>query len=263
MLYSKTENGTITFSVEKLAVEVFPSRAEMGKQVATDVAKCIEKILLTKQEVNIIFAAAPSQVEVLYNLVDNKTIDWSSVNAFHMDEYVGIDKEAPQSFGNFLRDHIFGKVAFKSVHYINGQATDTEKECERYAALLQDKKPDIVCLGIGENGHIAFNDPNEADFKDPKAVKVVELDYICRQQQVNENCFSEISKVPTHAFTLTIPTLLSADFMFCTVPAMNKAMAVKRTLSENISEQCPATILRTKGNTKLYLDEQSSSLINF
>lgn len=262
MLYTKTEKGTITFYKEKLAVEIFTSRDEMGKKVAEDVSYIIKELLSQKSEVNIIFAAAPSQEEMLHYLKADLTIDWSSINAFHMDEYIGIDQDAPQGFGNFLKDRLFSKVPFKTVNYLNGKAVDAEKECARYAILLEELKVDIVCLGIGENGHIAFNDPLVADFNDPKAVKVVELDDVCRQQQVNENCFSAIEQVPTHAFTVTIPSLLKADYMFCTVPARNKAIAVKHTLYDDVTEDCPATILRTKDNAKLYLDNQSSSLIN-
>lgn len=261
MLYTKTEQGTIQFKKDKLAVEIFPGRVEMGKKVAADVSEKIRELLKQKSEVNIIFAAAPSQEEMLQSLVADTTIDWSSINAFHMDEYKGISEDAPQGFGNFLRDRIFSKVPFRSVNYLNGKAEDLEQECNRYAALLAKYKVDIVCLGIGENGHIAFNDPIVADFNDPLAVKVVELDDICRQQQVNENCFASFDLVPTHAFTVTIPSLLKADYMFCTVPAINKANAVKMTLNDEISEKCPATILRTKENAKLYLDDKSSSLI--
>lgn len=263
MLYTKTEQGTIRFKKDKLNVEIFPSRIEMGKKVAADVSMKIKELLTQKDEVNIIFAAAPSQEELLQFLVADSDIDWSSVNAFHMDEYIGLSPDAPQGFGNFLRERIFDRVPFRSVNYLNGQALDATKECNRYAALLQEYKVDIVCLGIGENGHIAFNDPVVADFNDPLAVKVVELDIMCRQQQVNENCFTDFALVPTHAFTVTIPSLMKADYMFCTVPAINKANAVKMTLSDSVSELCPATILRTKENVKLYLDDKSSSLIQF
>ncbi len=152
-----------------------------------------------KAVINMIFAAAPSQSDFLKVLRNDASIDWSRINAFHMDEYIGLDKDAPQGFGNLLKREIFGLVPFKTVNYINGSAADPEKECERYATLLNENPVDIVCLGIGENGHIAFNDPPVADFNDPKLVKVVDLEQICRQQQVNDNCFTAIELVPEKA----------------------------------------------------------------
>ena len=215
-------------------------------------------MLQTNPVINIIFAAAPSQQECLRSLVEDKSIEWTRINAFHMDEYIGLPAGAPQSFDNFLKNHIFAKVPFRQVNYINGSNPDFDQECTRYANLLKANPVDIVCLGIGENGHIAFNDPPVADFNDNKVIKVVELDLVCRQQQVNDKCFDVLGQVPTHAFTLTIPTLLSADYLFCVVPATNKAEAVYRTLNEEISEKCPATILRTKDHVVLYLDHESS-----
>ena len=207
-----------------------------------------------------IFAAAPSQNDVLKALADDPEIPWNRVNAYHMDEYVGLAPDAPQGFGNFLRDHIFGLVPMKSVNYID-PTEDPEVEAERYGALLEKNPTDIVVLGIGENGHIAFNDPPVADFNDPKWVKVVELDPVCRNQQVNDGCFKSIDEVPTHALTLTCPTLTRAPYMFCIVPAPTKAKAVYATVRGEIGEHCPATILRRHDNAVLYLDEASSALL--
>ena len=166
-----------------------------------------------------IFAAAPSQNDVLLALTEDKSIDWTRVNAFHMDEYVGLPKDAPQGFGNFLSAHIFSLAPFKSVNYIDCTAENPEAECERYAELLKNNPTDIVVMGIGENGHIAFNDPWVADFNDEKWVKVVPLDEVCRNQQVNDGCFAHVDEVPTHALTLTVPTLVRAPWLFCIVPA--------------------------------------------
>lgn len=263
MSYSETKTAaTASFAKDKLQIKAFSTRDEMGKRAASDIAEAIKGLLQNKPVINIIFAAAPSQQDCLRYLTENKSIDWSRINAFHMDEYIGLPDGAPQSFGNFLKNHIFAKVPFRTVNYINGSNPDYEQECDRYAKLLADNPVDIVCLGIGENGHIAFNDPPVADFNDPKAIKVVELDLVCRQQQVNDKCFESLKQVPTHAFTLTIPTLLSAEYLFCVVPATNKAEAVYRTLNEEISEKCPATILRTKDNVILYLDNESSKKLN-
>lgn len=262
MSFTEIERSVIAFTKEKLEVRVFSTREDMGKQAAIDVAKVMNEHLEREEELNMIFAAAPSQQEFMQYLTANKSIKWEKVNAFHMDEYIGLDVDAPQGFGNFLKHRLFSKVPFKSVNYINGQASDPDKECERYSELLKNNSVDIVCLGIGENGHIAFNDPSVADFNDSKSVKVVELDTECRQQQVNEGLFANLDLVPKYAITVTIPQLLKAELMFCMVPAKNKAQAVYRTLNDIISENCPATILRLKDKAILYLDNESASLLD-
>jgi glucosamine-6-phosphate deaminase len=263
MAMSNSENrfNPVEFVQDKMVVSIFNSRNEMGQKAAQDTAEAIKQILLIKNEVNIIFAAAPSQNEFLMHLVKDKSVPWFKINAFHMDEYIGLHEDAPQGFGNFLKNLIFGKVNFKSVHYINGNATNIQQECDRYQNLLSQNPVDIVCLGIGENGHIAFNDPPVADFNDKLTDKEVELDVSCRQQQINENCFSSLELVPLKAITLTIPTLLKANYLFCIVPSSGKAAAVYNTLYNEIDEKCPATILRNKENVKLYLDKDSAKLL--
>ena len=250
-----------TYKVDKLTVKIMPNRKEMGEVSANDIKNKIKELLSEKSEINMIFAAAPSQNDVLKSLVEDTSIEWNRVNAYHMDEYIGLDKNAPQGFGNFLKAHIFGLVPFKSVNYIDITTTDPEKEAERYGKLLKENPTDIVVMGIGENGHIAFNDPPVADFNDAKVVKPVKLDEICRQQQVNDGCFKTIDEVPTHAMTLTVPTLVSAPYLFCIVPAPTKANAVYETLNGTIDEHCPASILRKQDNAILYLDGDSSKLL--
>ena len=247
--------------VDKLRVEIYENRTLMGEAAARDIKAKIAELLSEKAEINMIFAAAPSQNDVLKALVEDKSIEWNRVNAYHMDEYIGLEKDAPQGFGNFLKAHIFGLVPFKSVNYIDITATDPEAEAARYGALLDANPTDIVVMGIGENGHIAFNDPPVADFKDEKTVKPVQLDEVCRQQQVNDGCFASIDKVPTHAMTLTVPTLVRAPYLFCIVPAPTKAKAVYETLNGSIDEHCPASILRLQDNAVLYLDNESSKLL--
>lgn len=251
----------IEFKKDLLTVKQYDNRTLMGEGAANDIAKAINELLKKDGDINIIFAAAPSQNDVLLSLINNKTIDWQRINAFHMDEYVGLSKDAPQGFGNFLKEHIFSLVPFKSVNYLNPEASDVEAECQRYTNLLKEYPTDIVVMGIGENGHIAFNDPPVADFKDEKMVKKVKLDEICRQQQVNDGCFSDISLVPTHALTLTVPCLMSAKYHFCIVPAKTKAQAVYNTINNDINEKCPATILRKADNAVLYIDNESSVLL--
>lgn len=167
-----------SFKKDLLQVNIYNTRAEMGRAAALDIKACILGLLKEKETINMIFAAAPSQNEVLEALAFDKDIPWNRVNAFHMDEYIGLKKGAPQAFGNFLREHIFGLAGFKSVNYINANAVDAKEECERYSALLKEYPTDIVVMGIGENGHIAFNDPPVADFNDKFAAKPVTLDEI-------------------------------------------------------------------------------------
>lgn len=250
-----------TFEKDLLTVNVYESRDEMGVAAATDIKAKILSLLKEKESIRMIFAAAPSQNEVLAALAYDSEIPWERVHAFHMDEYIGLPADAPQGFGNFLRAHIFGVAPFASVNYIDISAVDAHAECARYAALLSEAPIDIVVMGIGENGHIAFNDPPVADFNDPKAVKPVALDEVCRRQQVNDGCFATLSDVPKTAITLTVPTLFAGGALFCIVPASSKANAVKNTLTGEIGERCPATVLRRHPNAVLYLDEDSSALL--
>jgi glucosamine-6-phosphate deaminase len=245
---------------DRLSVKLLENRALMGELAATMVSEKINELLGTKQFVNMIFAAAPSQNDFLEALV-TKDVDWSRINAFHMDEYLKLDANAPQGFGNFLRDRLFNKVMFRTVHYLDGNAQDAQQECLRYSNLLDHYKTDIVCLGIGENTHLAFNDPHVADFDDPVLVKVVDLDEQCRVQQVNDGCFNTVKDVPTHALTLTIPALFKSAYAYCMVPGENKAKAVYHTLNESISEKYPSTILRKHPNAVLFIDKKSSALI--
>ena len=245
---------------DRLTVKIMPNRTEMGEVAAKDIVAAIKEALGKKEEINMIFAAAPSQNDVLQSLVESD-VEWSRINAFHMDEYIGLDKSAPQGFGNFLMDHIFCKVPFKSVNLIDCSADDPEAECDRYAKLLEENPVDIIIMGIGENGHIAFNDPWVADFKDSRKVKTVLLDEVCRQQQVNDGCFTSIDLVPKSAITLTCPVFKEAPQLFCIVPAATKANAVKNTVYGAINEDCPATILRQHPAAVLYLDADSAALL--
>ncbi len=251
-----------TFTCEKLTVKKADSRAEMGKIAAADCAETLRKLLAEKDTVSMIFAAAPSQNETLAALCAEPGIDWNRVIAFHMDEYVGLANDHPQSFGTYLREHVFSLLPFKAIHYLKGDAADPAEECARYGKLLADNPVDIVCLGIGENGHIAFNDPGVADFDDPVPVKLAELDNVCRMQQVHDGCFPTIDDVPTHAFTLTIPSLTNAAHLFCSVPAATKAEAVYRTCNEEITENCPATIMRRHSHAVMYVDPDSGAKLN-
>lgn len=246
---------------DKLEIKIFETRDEMGKAAAEDIAAAIKAMLSEKPEINMIFAAAPSQNDMLLHLCEANDIEWERINAYHMDEYIGLNPDAPQCFSNFLKTYIFDLKPFKSVNCINAGAADACAEAERYAKLLEENPVDIVCMGIGENGHIAFNDPYVADFNDEKTVKIVELDEVCRMQQVNDGCFAKLDDVPKCALTLTVPALMRAKYNFCVVPAKTKAEAVKNTVEGDISEKCPATVLRQKDGAILYCDKDSSALI--
>ncbi len=250
---------TQELTANKLKVKIYDTRLEMGTRAATDVVAAIKSLLMQQDNVNMIFAAAPSQNEFLKTLSEEKSLSWNRVNAFHMDEYIGLHKEAPQSFGQFLKERIFAKVPFRQVFYIDGNAADPQQECSRYNDLLKQYPADIVCMGIGENGHIAFNDPHVADFNDPTLVKIVDLSAASRHQQVHDGCFTTIEEVPVAAITLTIPALVNANAVYCIVPGNTKARAVYHTFRSEIKEQYPSTILRKHGNATLYLDKDSAS----
>lgn len=249
-----------TEKIDELQLRVFPTREKMGKSAAYDVANCMLNLLQSKDSIRMVFAAAPSQSEFLYVLTQIKEIPWERVQVFHMDEYVGLEADAPQRFSNFLRRNLFDIVHPGKINLIMPDKEHPETECERYTKLLEEEPIDMVCLGIGENGHIAFNDPPVADFMDQKKVKIVELDQMCRQQQVNDGCFPGIEYIPTHAVTLTIPAMMSAQYLFTMVPGINKKEAVKNTLKGEISTKCPASILRTHTNCILYVDSDSAPL---
>jgi glucosamine-6-phosphate deaminase len=250
-----------TLIKDKLEVLVLENRLALGKASAEQVSARIKQLLQVKPRVNIIFAAAPSQNEFLSVLIEDKSIEWQKINAFHMDEYLGLPTGSSQLFSRFLKESIFNLVPFSSVNCINGNAENPEEECARYTDLLRKFPVDIVCMGIGENTHIAFNDPPVANFKDPKLVKVVKLDTACRQQQVNDGCFPTLDDVPTHAITLTVPALMQATDVYCMVPGKTKAQAIAYTLNEPVSEQYPSTILRTHERAALFVDADSFSLI--
>jgi glucosamine-6-phosphate deaminase len=252
------------FSVDSLQVQVYDDRAEAGRAAALGVSKAILDRQAAAGRTNVVFAAAPSQDEFLAALVACKGIDWARVVGFHMDEYLGLPAEHRGSFRRYLQEHLFGLVGLDQsrLRLIAGERHDRPlKTCLAYEDLLLAEPPDIVCAGIGENGHLAFNDPPVADFLDPVKVKVVRLDQSCRAQQVHDGCFERIEEVPTHAITLTIPALLAAPVVSVVVPGPRKASAVLSTLRGPVSETCAATALRRHGGAILYLDRDSARLV--
>lgn len=237
---------------DNLSVEIHPNRLSAGIEAGQKAAKELKRILEQKGRARMVFAAAPSQDEALEELVADPEIDWSKVVAFHMDEYVGLTIDAPQRFSHYLKIHLFDKISIGEVNLITGD--DPEQVCKEYAQKLGEGSIDIVCMGVGENGHIAFNDPSVADFQDTKTIKVVQLDDTCRQQQVNDGCFPDLDSVPEQAITLTVPALLSGACLICTVPGRRKGRAIRQMLFGDISTTCPASILRSHKNCTLYVD---------
>ena len=237
-----------------------PSRAELGRKAARDIAEAIRNGLQQKPQLRIMFAAAPSQGEMLAALRMEPGIDWRRVHAFHMDEYIGLEPGVAQRFGSWLSKTFFDHVPLGSVQLIEPR-DDAGAECIRYASALAEGPLDLILLGIGANGHLAFNDP-PADLNDPVPVQVVKLDEMCRRQQVLDGCFGSLDEVPKTAITVTVPTLLSGQELFCCVPGNLKASAVQAALESPVSGDCPATALRTHARCTLYLDPDSSSMIS-
>jgi glucosamine-6-phosphate deaminase len=233
----------------------------MGRAAATHVVSLLSRLLSEKGSARVIFACAPSQDQFLEALLPLAAghIDWRRVTAFHMDEYVGLSAAHPASFRNYLNSHLLSKISVGQFHAIQGEAPDPSVECARYAALIDAAPIDLICLGIGENGHLAFNDPPVANFNDSHSAKIVDLDPICRQQQVNDGCFGSLDEVPKKAITLTLPVFRGAHHLSVVVPGERKAAAVQATVLGPIHTDCPASLLRTRTNSTLFLDTASAA----
>ncbi len=252
---------TRTLQVDNLNISVYQDSKVMGDSAADFVAESLHKTIAEKSCANLILATGASQFSFLEALKERK-IDWQKITVFHLDEYKGISDQHPASFRKYLKDRILDEVAPKKIYFLNGDADTLDKEMNDYAEQLKKHPIDIACIGIGENGHIAFNDPPVADFNDPKLVKLVTLDDDCRNQQLGEGWFPTFEDVPKEALTLTIPAIMSSKTISCVVPDARKANAIYNTLYADMNTQCPATILRTHTNTSLFLDDASASEIS-
>ncbi|MGH9325612.1 MAG: glucosamine-6-phosphate deaminase [Terriglobia bacterium] len=248
-----------TMRAGNLALNVYESRKEMGKAAAEDVARRLNALAAEHETVPVIFATGDSQRATLEALTAREDVPWDKVIGFHMDEYLGIPEDHPASFRKYLREYLTSRAPQLRFYPVMGSDPDPAKVCREYAELLGKHRPLLCLLGIGENGHLAFNDPAEADFHDPEVLKVVTLDAACRQQQVNEGWFPSLEAVPRQAITLTIPTLMRVPELFASVPGSRKAHIVRRTVEEPVSTQCPATIMRTHPNATAYLDRDSAA----
>jgi glucosamine-6-phosphate deaminase len=241
-----------------LRVETHGSVEAMAAAAAAEAAHVLRRVLEAGQGARVVFAAAPSQSAMLAALIAEPGIDWTRVTAFHMDDYLGLGAEAPQRFSNWLDAHVFGHLKVAAFHRMPVEL-GAERACAEYEARLAEAPLDLGLLGIGVNGHIAFNDPPVADFDDPAQVKAVELDRVCRQQQVDDGCFSSFDQVPTHALTLTVPALMAARRIVCTVPGAHKAAAVARLRRGPIGTDAPATILRIHPDATLHIDREAAN----
>lgn len=248
----------INFQADKLEVKLFETNDGLGQAAAESVAEILQAAIAQKGSANLILATGASQIKFL-DYLQKQAIDWQKITVFHLDEYKDLPETHLASFRKYLKERILEKVNPRQVHYLNGDAPDVDAEVARYENLLKEHSIDVACIGIGENGHIAFNDPPVADFNDPKLVKVVELDEACRLQQLGEGWFPTLNDVPKEALSLTIPAIMRAKRISCVVPGIQKAKAVCNALNQEISTACPASILREHPNVILYLDRASSS----
>jgi len=245
--------------IENLAVEIYPTRLAAGAAAAQAAAKILFDLTQDGKSIAVIFATGASQLDMLQNLVAIPGLPWDKVNGFHMDEYIDIAPDHPASFRRYLRQNLTQHIELKSFLEINGNASDPKQLCAAYAQTLRAAGPQLCLLGVGENGHLAFNDPGEADFSDPVDMKVVRLDRTCREQQVAEGWFKSYPDVPERAITLTIPALFRVPRLIASVPGVRKAKIMHRTLFGPISTECPSTLLRRHRNATVYLDEESAA----
>lgn len=243
-----------------MLVHILDSNRKLGQMAADDFARLVSDIAHRQRHAAVILATGNSQLTFFSPLVEKKEIPWGKVTVFHMDEYLGMSDQHPASFARYIRERLVDHVHPAAFYPMRGDSSDVEKELTRYAGLIRKSPPDVCVLGIGENGHLAFNDP-PANFDAKEVIHVVHLDLRCRQQQVNEGHFQTIDDVPKHAITLTVPALLAVRNVIAVVPEGRKAEAVKAALEGPVTEDCPASILRTKSNVTMYLDRESSSLL--
>jgi glucosamine-6-phosphate deaminase len=250
-----------TFQVDELPVRVYAAQEDLARDAACEVQAHLQQCIAERGEASAILATGNSQIRFLDELIRLGGVDWSKLTLFHMDEYLGIDSNHKASFSRYMRERVESRVKPKVFHYLNGNADQPLDECARYADLLQAGEIDLCCMGVGENGHIAFNDPHVAEFDDPWSVKLVSLDLKCRQQQVDEGHFPNVDDMPRFAYTLTIPTLCAVRKIVCISPEKRKAQAIHNALKETVSTNCPASYLRTQKQAVLLLDQDSAALL--
>ena len=250
-----------TFQRDQLEVRIYPSAADLGQAAASDLAAICRSAIAERGTAAVILATGNSQLTFMAALSASSEIEWDKITILHMDQYIGLPVDHSASFERYLRRNLIAQVRPAAFFEMRGNGPDPEAEIARYTGLLEQYQPVACVMGIGENGHLAFNDP-PADFSTPAAVHMVTLAETARQQQVGEGHFPTINDVPTHALTLTVPALLKPPHVLAVVPEARKARIVKKTLEEPVSPDCPATILRTCAHAKLYLDQDSAALLS-
>ena len=241
--------------------EIFGTKEEMAHAAAKNAAQILKEAILSKDRATFIVATGKSQFEFLENLTNDSSIDWTKTTMFHLDEYIGLPATHPASFCRYLKERFIDKVHPGMVHLIMGDTSEPEKECERLNRIIAGEEIDLAFVGIGENGHLAFNDP-PADFETEKPFMIVDLDEACREQQYGEGWFSDIFDVPKQAISISIRQLMKSKHIICVVPGKRKAQAVKHCLEKEISPMYPASILRKHAHASIYLDTNSASLLS-
>ncbi len=241
-----------------LPVFVAPSNQALGEAAAEQFAKAVAHHVADHGDVSVILATGNSQLSFIRAVVRRDEIDWSKVTVLHMDEYLGMSEEHPASFRRWMQENLLAHVTPKEFHGMRGDADSVQDEIERYSTLVRDLDPAICVMGIGENGHLAFNDP-PADLETRELIQVVELDEECRQQQVGEGHFASVEDAPTKAISLTVHALLRPKTVLVLVPESRKADAVRRSLIGPITPGCPASVLQQAPHARLYLDEDSAA----
>lgn len=245
-----------------LTVQIFADDQMLGAAAAVHASSIIRNAIALRGRTRIVVGTGNSQQQVIESLVRQPGIDWSAIEVFHLDEYVGMKADHPASFRRWVRTHLVERVQPGAVHYLTGDAADLQSEMDRYAALLTEAPIDLCFVGFGENGHVAFNDPHAANFSDSYLVKCVKLDEACRRQQVGEGHFPTVESVPQEAVTLTCPALMLAQVWICCVPDLRKARAVKCALEGPVATECPASLVRNHPQAYVYLDGNSASLLS-
>ncbi|WP_414545843.1 glucosamine-6-phosphate deaminase [Nostoc sp. CCY0012] len=254
--------ATNSFRVDDLLVQIYNSEAEMALAVAEITQQYLQQLLQEQDTAAVLLATGNSQLKFLDALISLGGVDWSRITLFHLDEYLGVTADHPASFRRYMRERVEKRIFPHKFHYIEGDALQPITECDRYTKLLQAQPIDLCCLGVGENGHLAFNDPAVANFQDPYNVKLVKLDVTNRQQQVNTGHFPNIDSVPQYAFTVTLPLICAAKKIICLAPEKRKSQTVKQMLQESITTNCPASVLRKQSQATLFLDINSASLLS-
>lgn len=249
-------------TIGRLLTRVYESPESLARAAARHTADIIRDSVARQGRARIVIATGNSQLQFVRALGTEPDVPWPSVTVFHLDEYVGIPADHPASFRRWILGNIQNPLGPESVHYINGEAPDPVAEAARYEVLLRAEPLDLVCMGIGENGHIAFNEPYQADLADTHWVRVITLDARSRTQQVGEGHFPSVDAVPEQAITLTIPALLAPGRIQVVVPERRKAEAVRSTLTMPVSNACPASVLREQDNAMLFLETESAALLD-